>query len=141
MGRPDPEELARMRDNDGRALHDDRAGSTREDLDPTFDEFMEKFGDFFPGAENLEDVVRMMAERAAAAEAMFNSLSPDSAERAAFDVRRDDGEHGTQLLTQTAWCRTCAWRHRHRLEPRTPDAWRRWLTLRRRDLVAEQLAN
>jgi len=55
-------------------IEQDRRG---EDLDPTFDEFMEKFGDFFPGAENLEDVVRMMAERAAAAEAMFNSLSPD----------------------------------------------------------------
>jgi uncharacterized protein with von Willebrand factor type A (vWA) domain len=36
---------------------------------------MEKFGDFFPGAQSLQDVVRAMAERAAAAEAMFNSLS------------------------------------------------------------------
>jgi uncharacterized protein with von Willebrand factor type A (vWA) domain len=77
MGRPDPEELARMRDMMdalSTMIEQDRRG---EDLDPTFDDFMEKFGDFFPGAENLEDVVRMMAERAAAAEAMFNSLSPD----------------------------------------------------------------
>jgi uncharacterized protein with von Willebrand factor type A (vWA) domain len=77
MGRPDSEELARMRDMMdalSSMIEQDRRG---EDLDPTFDDFMEKFGDFFPGAENLEDVVRMMAERAAAAEAMFNSLSPD----------------------------------------------------------------
>jgi uncharacterized protein with von Willebrand factor type A (vWA) domain len=77
MGRPDSEELARMRDMMdalSTMIEQDRRG---EDLDPTFDDFMEKFGDFFPGAENLEDVVRMMAERAAAAEAMFNSLSPD----------------------------------------------------------------
>jgi uncharacterized protein with von Willebrand factor type A (vWA) domain len=75
LGRPDPEELARMRDMMdalSSMIEQDRRG---EDLDPTFDEFMEKFGDYFPGAQNLEDVVRAMAERAAAAEAMFNSLS------------------------------------------------------------------
>ena len=77
MGRPDPEELARTRDMMdalSTMIEQDRRG---EDLDPTFEEFMEKFGDFFPGAENLDDVVRMMAERAAAAEAMFNSLSAE----------------------------------------------------------------
>jgi uncharacterized protein with von Willebrand factor type A (vWA) domain len=77
MGRPDSEELARMRDMMdalSTMIEQDRRG---EELDPTFDDFMEKFGDFFPGAENLEDVVRMMAERAAAAEAMFNSLSSE----------------------------------------------------------------
>jgi uncharacterized protein with von Willebrand factor type A (vWA) domain len=77
MGRPDPEELARMRDMMdalSTMIEQDRRG---EPLDPTFDDFMEKFGDYFPGAENLEDVVRAMAERAAAAEAMFNSLSAE----------------------------------------------------------------
>jgi uncharacterized protein with von Willebrand factor type A (vWA) domain len=77
MGRPDSEELARMRDMMdalSTMIEQDRRG---EELDPTFDDFMERFGDFFPGAENLEDVVRMMAERAAAAEAMFNSLSAE----------------------------------------------------------------
>src|SRR5665213_2093321 len=44
--------------------------------DPLGDRLGE-FGDFFPGAESLEDVVRQMAERAAAAEAMFNSLSSE----------------------------------------------------------------
>jgi len=61
MGRPDPEELARMRDMMDALSTMIEAGSTREDLDPTFDEFMEKFGDFFPGAEEPRDVVRMMA--------------------------------------------------------------------------------
>jgi len=77
MGRPDPQELARMRDMMdalSTMIEQDRRG---EELDPTFEDFMEKFGDFFPGAENLEDVVRAMAERAAAAEAMFNSLSAE----------------------------------------------------------------
>ena len=75
LGRPDPEELARMRDMMdalSTMIEQDRRG---EDLDPTFEDFMEKYGDFFPGAQDLDDVVRAMAERAAAAEAMFNSLS------------------------------------------------------------------
>jgi uncharacterized protein with von Willebrand factor type A (vWA) domain len=72
---PDPEQLQRMRDMMdalSTMIEQDRRG---EPLDPSFEDFMDKFGDFFPGAENLEDVVRAMAERAAAAEAMFNSLS------------------------------------------------------------------
>lgn len=75
MGRPDSDELARMRDMMdalSTMIEQDRRG---ESLDPAFDDFMKKFGDYFLGAENLEDVVRAMAERAAAAEAMFNSLS------------------------------------------------------------------
>lgn len=74
---PDPEELARMRsmmDALSTMLEQQRRG---EEIDPSFDEFMSEYGDYFPGAESLEDVVRMMAERAAAAEAMFNSLSAD----------------------------------------------------------------
>jgi uncharacterized protein with von Willebrand factor type A (vWA) domain len=77
MGRPDPEEIERMRDMMdalSTMIEQDRRG---EDLDPTFENFMEKFGDFFPGAESLEDVIQAMAERAAAAEAMFNSLSSE----------------------------------------------------------------
>jgi uncharacterized protein with von Willebrand factor type A (vWA) domain len=77
MNDPDSEELARTARDDGRALDHDRTGPPRRDLDPSFEDFMEKFGDFFPGAQTSEDVMRMMAERAAAAEAMFNSLSGD----------------------------------------------------------------
>lgn len=72
---PDPAELARLRemmDALSTMIEQDRRG---EPLDPSFEQFMERFGDYFPGAESLEDVVAMMAERAAAAEAMFNSLS------------------------------------------------------------------
>ena len=74
LGRPDPQELARMRemmDALSTMIEQDRRG---EALDPSFEDFMSRFGDYFSGAESLEDVVRAMAERAAAAEAMFNSL-------------------------------------------------------------------
>ncbi len=76
MANPDPAELARLRDMMdalSTMIEQDRRG---EPLDPTFEDFMERFGDYFPGATNLEDVVAEMAQRAAAAEAMFNSLSP-----------------------------------------------------------------
>ncbi len=75
MGRADEAELARLRemmDALSTMIEQDRRG---ESLDPSFDSFMENFGDYFPGATSLEDVIRQMAERAAAAEAMFNSLS------------------------------------------------------------------
>ena len=92
MGRPDPEELARMRemmDALSTMIEQDRRG---EEIDPSFDDFMEKFGDFFPGAQSLDDVIRMMAERAAAAEAMFNSLSSEQQGelRALFDQMMQD---------------------------------------------------
>jgi len=77
MGRPDPEEVERMRDMMdalSTMIEQDRRG---EELDPTFENFMEKFGDFFPGAQSLDDVIQAMGERAAAAEAMFNSLSSE----------------------------------------------------------------
>jgi len=73
----DPEALERMRlmmDTLSQMLEQQQRG---EELDPTFEQFMADFGDFFPGAESLEDVVRILAERAAAAEAMFNSLSAE----------------------------------------------------------------
>ena len=74
---PDPEALARMAamiNTLSTMIEQDRRG---DELDPSFEDFMAEYGDYFPGAENLEDLVRMMAERAAAAEAMFNSLSFD----------------------------------------------------------------
>jgi uncharacterized protein with von Willebrand factor type A (vWA) domain len=74
---PDSAELERLRnmmDALSTMIEQDRRG---EQIDPSFENFMENYGDFFPGAQSLEDVVRMMAERAAAAEAMFNSLSAD----------------------------------------------------------------
>lgn len=77
LGRPDPAEMARTRemmDALSTMIEQDRAG---DPLDPSFDAFMERFGDFFPGAQSLEDVVAQMAQRAAAAEAMFRSLSAE----------------------------------------------------------------
>ncbi len=75
LANPDPAALAEMRemmDALSTMLEQQRRG---EPLDPSFDQFMERFGEHFPGAQSLDDVVAQLAQRAAAAEAMFQSLS------------------------------------------------------------------
>ena len=49
-----------------------------EELDPSFEQFMEQFGDMFPGdPQNLDELLEQLAQRMAAAQAMWNSLSPE----------------------------------------------------------------
>ncbi|MHB1582265.1 MAG: vWA domain-containing protein [Acidimicrobiales bacterium] len=77
LANPDSEQLARMRDAFdalNRMLEQRERG---EELDPSFEEFMAQFGDLFPGAENLDQLLEQLAARMAAAEAMWQSLSPE----------------------------------------------------------------
>jgi uncharacterized protein with von Willebrand factor type A (vWA) domain len=74
----DPEQMARMRaamDALNTMLEQRARG---EELDPTFENFMESYGDMFPGnPSTLDELLEQLAERMAAAEAMWNSLSPE----------------------------------------------------------------
>jgi uncharacterized protein with von Willebrand factor type A (vWA) domain len=128
MASPDPEELARLRemmDALSTMIEQDRRG---EPLDPSFESFMERFGDFFPGATSLEDVVRMMAERAAAAEAMFNSLSADQQRelRDLFDQMMGDMSLDLSLSRLVSNLRQAApdldWSRAHRMRGSTPSS-------------------
>jgi uncharacterized protein with von Willebrand factor type A (vWA) domain len=77
LGSPDPAQLQHMReafDALNTMLEQRERG---EPLDPTFDEFMERFGDMFPGATSLDELLEQLAARMAAAEAMWQSLSPE----------------------------------------------------------------
>ena len=77
MQNPDPEALARMRaamDALSQMLEQRQRG---EELDPSFEEFMEQFGDLFPGAESLDDLLKQLAAQMAAAEAMWRSMSAE----------------------------------------------------------------
>jgi uncharacterized protein with von Willebrand factor type A (vWA) domain len=75
---PDPAQLERMReafDALNRMLEQREAG---EPLDPTFESFMERFGDMFPGnPQSLDELLEQLAARMAAAQAMWNSMSPE----------------------------------------------------------------
>jgi len=128
LAKPDPEELARTRDMMdalSTMIEQDRRG---EPLDPTFEDFMEKFGDFFPGAESLEDVVRAMAERAAAAEAMFNSLSGEqqSELRAMFNQMMQDMDLNFSLNRLVGNLRQATpdidWNRAHRMRGGDPSS-------------------
>jgi uncharacterized protein with von Willebrand factor type A (vWA) domain len=45
--------------------------------DPDASEFLAKHGRFFPGARNLDDVIEQLADRMAAMQSLFRSLSPE----------------------------------------------------------------
>jgi uncharacterized protein with von Willebrand factor type A (vWA) domain len=74
---PDPESMARMRDAMDSLSQMLEQRSRGEELDPTFEEFMERFGDLFPGAESLDDLLEQLAKQMAAAEAMWRSMSAE----------------------------------------------------------------
>ena len=73
-----PEDLAPQRDmvrDLNRLLEQRLAGNepSRRDVQ----EFLRKHGQFFPGAETLDDVIEQLAERMAAVQSLLRSLSPD----------------------------------------------------------------
>src|SRR3954454_15019469 len=74
----DPEAMQRVKDM-MRDLNDMLDADARgEDTSQQFAEFMENYGDFFPdNPQNLEELVDSLARRAAAAQRMMNSLSPE----------------------------------------------------------------
>lgn len=78
MANPDPEHLARMRDAFdalNRMLEQREQG---DPIDPSFESFMERFGDMFPGdAATLDELLEQLAAQMAAAQAMWNSMSPE----------------------------------------------------------------
>jgi uncharacterized protein with von Willebrand factor type A (vWA) domain len=74
----DPETQQRVKDMLG-ALNDMLDADARgEDVSEQFDQFMQNYGDFFPdNPQNLEELVDSLARRAAAAQRLMNSLSPE----------------------------------------------------------------
>jgi len=78
LSNPDPEALGRMRDAFSalnRMMEQRAAG---EPLDPSFEAFMESYGDLFPGdPADLDELLEQLAARMAAAQAMWNSMSPE----------------------------------------------------------------
>ena len=73
-----PEQMARMRDAYDALNQMLEQRERGDDLDPSFEQFMEQFGDMFPGnPSSLDELLEQLAERMAAAQAVWNSLSPE----------------------------------------------------------------
>jgi len=71
-----PEDMARMKDM--LAGLNDMIERREAGEDPKFEEFMEKFGDFFPeNPKDLDELLEQMAKRMAAMQAMLNSMTPE----------------------------------------------------------------
>jgi uncharacterized protein with von Willebrand factor type A (vWA) domain len=118
MADVNPESMARMKDmlaglNDLLAMKE--AG---QDTQAAFEEFMERFGDFFPeNPENLDELLELMAQRMAAMQSMLNSMTPEQraqlqglSEQLMEDMdlrwQMDQlGGHLQQLFPQMGWDR------------------------------------
>jgi uncharacterized protein with von Willebrand factor type A (vWA) domain len=74
----DPQAMQRVKDMMS-ALNDMLDADARgEDTSQQFAEFMDNYGDFFPdNPQNLDELVDSLARRAAAAQRLMNSLSPE----------------------------------------------------------------
>ncbi|HVM68193.1 MAG TPA: hypothetical protein VMU14_25165 [Acidimicrobiales bacterium] len=74
----DPAQLQRTKDMFdalNRMLEQREAG---QPIDPSFEEFMDRFGDFFPGnPETLDELLEQLAQQMAAMQAMLNSMTPE----------------------------------------------------------------
>src|SRR5205085_2341062 len=94
----DPQAMQRVKDM-MRDLNDMLDADARgEDTTQQFADFMERYGDFFPdNPQNLEELVDSLARRAAAAQRMMNSLSPEQQAQLAelmSQVMQDSGLAG-----------------------------------------------
>jgi uncharacterized protein with von Willebrand factor type A (vWA) domain len=73
MGEEERDRLRRALDGLNQMIEQQAAG---EELDPSFAQFMEEFGDFFPGdPQNLEELLEQLAQRMAATSAMLASMT------------------------------------------------------------------
>jgi uncharacterized protein with von Willebrand factor type A (vWA) domain len=81
LGNMTPEDLRRMREmiQDLNRMLRERA----EGGEPDFDTFKAKWGDHFPGAESLDDLLDQIGQRMAAMQSLMQSLSPE--QRAQLD--------------------------------------------------------
>ena len=60
-----------------------------EDTGEQFSEFMDKHGDFFPeNPQNTEELIDLLAQRAAAAQQFYNSLTPSNAQNSTSSHNR-----------------------------------------------------
>ncbi len=124
---PDPEAMARIKDMMA-DLNAMLAADARSEHTPQqFDDFMQKYGDMFPdNPRDLEELVDSLARRAAAAERMMRSMSPQQREELAalmagaledMDLAREMARLNEALRARRP---DLDWRSRERMEGDQP---------------------
>jgi uncharacterized protein with von Willebrand factor type A (vWA) domain len=99
LGNMSPQDLERMREmlRDLNRMLQDRA----EGREPDFDAFKQKWGDHFPGAENLDQLMEQIAQQSGQMQSMLASMSPGQ-RRQLQDIEKIDPEQVEQLLGEEA---------------------------------------
>jgi uncharacterized protein with von Willebrand factor type A (vWA) domain len=73
-----PEDMARMKDMYSELNNLVNMHNEGQDTQAAFEDFMDKFGDFFPGnPQTLEELLQQMAQQMAAMQQMLNSMTPE----------------------------------------------------------------
>src|SRR5437588_8534943 len=70
-----PEDIARLREmirDLNKMLRERQQG-----LEPDFDSFMQKYGEYFPGVNSLDDLIEQMQQQMAAMQGIMDNLSPE----------------------------------------------------------------
>ncbi len=83
-----PEDRAHLRDGLAALNQMLAQRAAGDELDPTFEQFMDRFGDLFPGASTLDDLLAQLAQRMAAASSLLASM--DAEQRAQLEQLRQE---------------------------------------------------
>ena len=73
-----PEDMQRMKDMFAELNNLLEMRERGQDTQPAFEQFMDRYGDFFPeNPQTLDELLEIMAQRMAAMQAMLNSMTPE----------------------------------------------------------------
>ena len=73
-----PEDMQRMKDMFAELNNLLEMRERGEDTQPAFEQFMQRYGDFFPeNPQTLDELLEIMAQRMAAMQSMLNSMTPE----------------------------------------------------------------
>src|SRR3954454_16563941 len=73
-----PEQMQRMKDMFNELNHMLEMGEEGQDTSQAFEQFMQQFGDFFPGnPQTIDELLEQMAQQMAAMQNMLNSMTPE----------------------------------------------------------------
>src|SRR3954462_13855441 len=73
-----PEDIARMKDMFAELNHLLEMREQGQDTQEAFEQFMQRYGDFFPeNPQTLDELLEIMAQRMAAMQSMLNSMTPE----------------------------------------------------------------
>src|SRR3954469_5635461 len=73
-----PEQMQRMKDMFNELNHLLEMREEGQDTSQAFEQFMQQYGDFFPGnPQNLDELLEQMAQQMAAMQNMLNSMTPE----------------------------------------------------------------